>query len=285
MDSIAPNYQKFGKERTREVRQGVSHIWRETYFRRAHFTCSPAAPGLNGVCGLSLPGAGMAVAGDPRYGPPAIPSRRGCIPFSLVMRLRRDKPFIRGSRASGCFRGSILWRAGRWRCFRPAASRLFESVAEDMLAGTFHDAGSNLQSMLPIEVALHSVRVGLAGANAGRDSFGPVAVRLRNGRRLSGPPVVRESSETAPGSTHAEPPQSRLQPSNTEPGRNAKTQNQLQPKKMGCTSELRKKNSYLWPRAEGHRTRTPTQATSCCRHTPPRRRPSSRSATGTQYHG
>ena len=40
---------------------------------------------------------------------------RGCIPFSLVMRLRRDKPFIRGSRAGGCFRGSILWRAGRWR--------------------------------------------------------------------------------------------------------------------------------------------------------------------------
>ena len=52
--------------------------------------------------------------------------------------------------------------------------------------------------MLPVEVALHSVRVGLAGANAGRDSFGPVAVRLRNGHRLSGPPAVRESSETAP---------------------------------------------------------------------------------------
>ena len=119
--------------------------------------------------------------------------------------------------------------------FRPAASRRFESVAEDVLAGAFHDAGSSRQSMLPVEVALHSVRVGLAVANAGRNSFGPVAMRLRNGHRLSGPPAVRESSETALGSTHAEPPQSRLQPSNTESGRNAKTQNRLKPKKMGCT--------------------------------------------------
>ena len=82
--------------------------------------------------------------------------------------------------------------------FQPAASRRFESVAEDVLACAFHDAGSDRQSMLPIEIALHSVRVGLAGANAGRDSFGPAAVRLRNGHRLSGPPAVRESSETAP---------------------------------------------------------------------------------------
>ena len=69
--------------------------------------------------------------------------------------------------------------------------------------------------MLPIEVGLHSVRVGLAGANAGRDSFEPVAVRLQNGHRLSGPPAVRESSETATGSTHAEPCRPRLQPSET----------------------------------------------------------------------
>ena len=72
--------------------------------------------------------------------------------------------------------------------FRPAASRRFESVAEDVLAGTFHDAGSNRQSMLPIEVALHSVRVGLVGANAGRDNFGLAAVRLQNGDHMSGPP-------------------------------------------------------------------------------------------------
>ena len=119
--------------------------------------------------------------------------------------------------------------------FRPAASRRFESVAEDVLAGAFRDAGSDRQSMLPIEVALHSGRVGLTGANAGRDSFGPVAVRLRNGDHFSGLPAGRESSETAPGPNHAEPPQSRLQPSNTEPGRNAKTQNQFKPKKLGCT--------------------------------------------------
>ena len=115
--------------------------------------------------------------------------------------------------------------------FRPAASRLFESVAEDALVGTFHDAGSNRQSMLPIEVALHSVRVGLAGANADRDSFGPAPEWPSLGRAA----CRSQSSETAHGLTHAEPPQSRLQPSNTEPGRNAKTQNQLQPKKMGCT--------------------------------------------------
>ena len=109
--------------------------------------------------------------------------------------------------------------------FRLAASRRFESVAKDVLPDAFRNAGSDRQSVLPIEVALLSVRIGPAGANAGRDSLGSAAVRLRNGHRLSGPPVVPESSETAPGSTHAEPPQSRLQPSNTEPGRNAKTQN------------------------------------------------------------
>ena len=119
--------------------------------------------------------------------------------------------------------------------FRQAASRLFESVAEDVLACTFYNAGSNRQLMLPTEAALHLVRVGLAGANAGRDSFGPAAVRLQNGDHMNGPPAVRRSSETAPGSTHAEPPQSRLQPSNTEPEQNAKTQNQIKPKKMGCT--------------------------------------------------
>ena len=45
-------------------------------YARAHFTHSPAVPGLNGVCGPSLSGAGMAFAGDPRYGPLAIPLRR-----------------------------------------------------------------------------------------------------------------------------------------------------------------------------------------------------------------
>ena len=54
-------------------------------YARAHFTLSPAVPGLNGVCGLALSGAGMAFAGGPRCGPPAIPWRRrglrqaGCV--------------------------------------------------------------------------------------------------------------------------------------------------------------------------------------------------------------
>ena len=44
-------------------------------YARAHFTPPPAAPGLNSVCGLALSGAGMAFAGGPRCGPPAIPWR------------------------------------------------------------------------------------------------------------------------------------------------------------------------------------------------------------------
>ena len=63
--------------------------------------------------------------------------------------------------------------------FRPAASRLFESVADDVLAGAFHDAGTDRQSARPIEIATHSVRVGLAVADEGRDGFGPVAVPER----------------------------------------------------------------------------------------------------------
>ncbi len=46
------------------------------FFPRAPLDRSPAAPGLSGVCGLPLPGAGMAFAGVPRFGPPAIPLRR-----------------------------------------------------------------------------------------------------------------------------------------------------------------------------------------------------------------
>ena len=104
----------------------------------------------------------------------------GCIPFSLVMRLRRDKPFIRAFGPAYVFEAASYGKQGVGARFRPAASRLFESVAEDVLAGTFHDAGSDRQSMLPIEAALHSVRVGLACANAGRDGFG-----RRRGSRMA----------------------------------------------------------------------------------------------------
>ena len=45
------------------------------FFRRAYFDRSPAVPGPDGICGLSLPGAGMAFAGGLRFGPLAIPLR------------------------------------------------------------------------------------------------------------------------------------------------------------------------------------------------------------------
>ena len=61
---------------------------------------------------------------------------------------------------------------------RPVASGPLESPADDLLAGAFHEAGSDRQSKLQAEVVAHSVRVGLVGADAGGDGFGPVAVRL-----------------------------------------------------------------------------------------------------------
>ena len=44
--------------------------------------------------------------------------------------------------------------------------------------------------MLPVEVVAHSVRVGLVVADAGRDGFGPVAMRLQIGDDLGEPPGV-----------------------------------------------------------------------------------------------
>ena len=79
--------------------------------------------------------------------------------------------------------------------FRLAAFRLFESVADDVLAGAFDDAGPDRQSARPIEVVLHSVRVGLVVADAGRDGFGPVAVRLQSGDNLSDLPGVQLLSD------------------------------------------------------------------------------------------
>ena len=74
--------------------------------------------------------------------------------------------------------------------FRPAASRLFESAADDVLASAFHDDGSDRQSARPIEVATYPVRVGFVVADAGRGSFGPKAVRLQNGDQLLSDPVL-----------------------------------------------------------------------------------------------
>ena len=74
---------------------------------------------------------------------------------------------------------------------RLAPSGPLESAADDLLAGAFHDAGSDRQSEFPAAVAAHSVRVGLVGADAGGDGFGPVAVRLQSGDDTSDPPGVQ----------------------------------------------------------------------------------------------
>ena len=55
------------------------------------------------------------------------------------------------------------------------------AFADDLLAGAFHDAGSDWQSALPAEVAAHSALVDLAVTHAGHDLFRPAAVRLQIG--------------------------------------------------------------------------------------------------------
>ena len=46
--------------------------------------------------------------------------------------------------------------------------------------------------MLPVEVVAHSVRVGLVVADASRDGFGPVAMRLQVGDDLGACPSIRK---------------------------------------------------------------------------------------------
>ena len=47
---------------------------------------------------------------------------------------------------------------------RSAAPRPLESAADDLLADAFHDAETDQQSELSVEVVAHSVRVGLVGS-------------------------------------------------------------------------------------------------------------------------
>ena len=75
--------------------------------------------------------------------------------------------------------------------FRPVAPRAFEPVPDDALAGAFHEAGSDRQAALPVEVVAHSVPVGLEVADAGRDVFGPVAAWLQGGDVPVDPPGVQ----------------------------------------------------------------------------------------------
>ena len=74
--------------------------------------------------------------------------------------------------------------------FRPVAPRFFEPVPDDLLAGAFHDAGSDWQFPRPVEVVVHSVFVGLVVAYAGRDRFEP-AVPLQSGDDPFDPPGVQ----------------------------------------------------------------------------------------------
>ena len=75
--------------------------------------------------------------------------------------------------------------------FRPVVPRSFEPVLDDVFAGAFHDTGSGRQTARPAEVVAHSVPVGLAVANAGRDGFGPGAMRLQGGDNPVEPPGVQ----------------------------------------------------------------------------------------------
>lgn len=69
-------------------------------------------------------------------------------------------------------------------CFRPATPRPLEAASDDLLAGAFHDAGSDRHSSFSVEVTAHSVLVGLEIVDAGRDGFGAAAVRLQLGDNL-----------------------------------------------------------------------------------------------------
>ena len=101
----------------------------------------------------------------------------GCISFSLVRRLRRGKPSNRGSRPSGCFRCSIRLRAGRWRPLEPAP--------DDLLAGAFHDVGSDRQSAFSTGSRRWAARPQAAARRRGGRGR-PMGAPARNRRSLAG---------------------------------------------------------------------------------------------------
>ena len=74
---------------------------------------------------------------------------------------------------------------------QPVAPRPLESAADDLFAGAFHDAETDQQFKLSVEVVAHSVRVGLVGADAGGDGFRVVAVQFQSGDDISEPPGVQ----------------------------------------------------------------------------------------------
>lgn len=77
--------------------------------------------------------------------------------------------------------------------------RTFEPAADDVLASAFHDARSDWQSALPVEVAANSVRVDLVVTDADHDVFGPLAVRLQSRDELNSSPSAGPRPRAAVG--------------------------------------------------------------------------------------
>ena len=164
--------------------EGVFQVWHETFLgrriRRAHPNRSPAVPGSNGVCGLSLPRNGMACAGDPRFGMKL---------FFRRAHLNRS-PAVPGSMASAGFRSPETgWRAratpvlARWRS-RCAERGLRQAgrVAARPAAGC-----SRLQSSICCRPTIPQVWPGMSSAGlearrAGTDGIHGVRLLLGNER-------------------------------------------------------------------------------------------------------
>ena len=89
------------------------------FFRWAHLSQSPAAPGPNGVCGLSLSGAGMAGRGRPPFRPAGDPVAQSaaCVRPTVSPPVRR--PDVRGCGPSSVV-GRQFRRFGR-ACQAPAS--------------------------------------------------------------------------------------------------------------------------------------------------------------------
>ena len=92
-------------------------------------------------------------------------------------------------RLAAIFRLACGERSALAPAFDQWCPRSFEPTPDDAIAGAFHEAGSDRQAALPAGVIAHSVPVGLAGADAVRDGFGPVAMRLQGGDDPVDPPL------------------------------------------------------------------------------------------------
>ena len=116
-------------------------------------------------------------------------SRHGCVVyiFGLSGCNAASSPFEE-VRPAPVFEAAFDGERGVGSGLRPVAPGPLEAAGDDSLAGAFHDAGSDRQFELPVEIVAHSVRVGFVGTDAGGDGFGPVAVQLQSGEDLGDPP-------------------------------------------------------------------------------------------------